>query len=76
MAKQNTLEAVNNRIVDNDEEFADGYLMRKEGRYKLWEYLDQSVTHKKQATLRVCGHHPSIGVRVWCANSYRSDATL
>jgi len=48
MAKQNTLEAVNNRIVDNDEEFADGYLMRKEGRYKLWEYSARSVTHKKQ----------------------------
>ena len=52
MAKQNTLEAVNNRIVDDDEEFADGYLMHKEGRYKLWEYLDQSVTHKKQAILQ------------------------
>ncbi len=48
MAKQNTLEAVNNRIVDDDEEFADGYFMRKEGRYKLWEYSARSVTHKKQ----------------------------
>ncbi len=44
MAKQNTLEAVNNRVVDNDEEFADGYLMRKEGRYKLWDYLVQRGT--------------------------------
>lgn len=49
MAKQNTLEAVNNRIVDDDEGFADGYLMCKEGSYKLWEYLARGVTRRRRA---------------------------
>src|SRR5215469_15653926 len=43
-----TSSTVNNRIVNDEEEFADSYFIRKEGRYKPWEYSVRSVTHKQQ----------------------------